>query len=538
MSVSSDSNSSCSSLSSNYSELSLAPEKAEDGDNLPGQEEPAGGSSFKIVSWNINGMRTLDMPRVLEQLNCSVLAVQETKISRKQLEQGQVMPPGYSSYFSFSTSKVGYSGVAIYCKNEWTPAKAEDGLSITDTEPKKNVDVVGSYPDLTFEETLHVKAANLDGRTVITQHLVKLPSGLTRPLTVINVYCPRLRSDPEDPTNNRDLKRCFHEVLHRRAKRLVQDGSFVLVVGDINISHRILDQSDITDPKKFIVSEFRELLNEFVDEEDPTGFVDTFRKLHPTQQAAFTCWCTRLNARENNYGSRIDYIFADRELAEYLESAEVHPDMMGSDHCPISATFHSLVPVSSDNPPSFSTKHYPEFSGKQKNLKEFFQAPLSTPTGKSKSEKEEDGKSNVTVADGNRKRPLDLGKGEASNNQKTKRVQTSLNMFFNKTSSVQNVPSPTATVTKTVVETNDTNATFNGYRSVPGNSEAWKKLMKPPVVPLCEGHKEPCVKRTVTKKGVNFGRQFWSCSHGEGKAGDPNANCKFFQWARSATSKN
>ncbi|ODN05652.1 DNA-(apurinic or apyrimidinic site) lyase 2 [Orchesella cincta] len=503
MSVSSDS-SSCSSPPLTASELSCPLENGQQKNNVTSQKTSTGASRFKIVSWNINGMRTLDMPQVLEQLDCSVLAVQETKISR----------------------------VAIFCKNECTPVKAEDGLC--KIESLKNDDAVGCYPDLTEDETLHVKAANIDGRTVITQHMVKLPNGTTRPLTVINVYCPRLRNDPEDPTNNKEFKLCFHEVLHRRAKKLVQEGSFVLVVGDINIAHRLLDQSDITDPKKFPVTDFRGILNDFVDENDPTGFVDTFRKLHPSQQSAFTCWCTRLNARENNYGARIDYIFADQELAKYLDNAEVHPDIMGSDHCPISATFHSLVPVPATNAPSFATNNYPEFSGKQKKLKEFFQAP-----GKSKFESEGWSQSITNFNDGNRKRSREREKETSSNSQKPKRVQTKLNMFFNKNSLLPKESNETDSISKTIVENKVPETPLNGYQSTPtpSNLDAWKKLMKPPEAPLCEGHKEPCVKRTVKKKGTNFGRQFWACSHGEGKAGDPNANCKFFQWVRSTTSK-
>jgi len=79
---------------------------------------------------------------------------------------------------------------------------------------------------------------------------LQLPDGSTRPLTVINVYCPRHREDHEEPSsNNTDFKLAFHRILHRRAKQLVQDGSFVLVVGDMNIIHRLLDQADVTDAK-------------------------------------------------------------------------------------------------------------------------------------------------------------------------------------------------------------------------------------------------------------------------------------------------
>lgn len=71
-----------------------------------------------------------------------------------------------------------------------------------------------------------------------------MPDGSERPLTVINVYCPRHRDDPEDGTNNTDFKMIFHELLHERAQLLVENGSFVVLAGDINISHRWIDHCD------------------------------------------------------------------------------------------------------------------------------------------------------------------------------------------------------------------------------------------------------------------------------------------------------
>lgn len=64
-------------------------------------------------------------------------------------------------------------------------------------------------------------------------------------------------------------------------------------------------------------------------------------------------------------------------------------------------------------------------------------------------------------------------------------------------------------------------------------ASAWKNVMKaPPVAPLCKGHNETCLLRTVKKKGPNCGRQFWCCSKGEGRADDPNARCDFFKWRK------
>lgn len=74
-----------------------------------------------------------------------------------------------------------------------------------------------------------------------------MPDGDKRLLTVINVYCPRLRSDPDDPVDNTEFKYTFHKTLGKRAKALVASGSFVIVMGDLNISHRYIDRVETED---------------------------------------------------------------------------------------------------------------------------------------------------------------------------------------------------------------------------------------------------------------------------------------------------
>lgn len=130
--------------------------------------------------------------------------------------------------------------------------------------------------------------------------------------------------------------------------------------------------------------------------------VDCFRRLHPARKDAFTCWNTKTGARENNYGTRIDYVIADAALAaEGLESCDIRPDFLGSDHCPVSATF--VLPCSPagareasapgargrqgegarsddggsagwpEHPPECSC-FYPEVQGTQEKLAKFFVA--------------------------------------------------------------------------------------------------------------------------------------------------------------------
>lgn len=118
--------------------------------------------------------------------------------------------------------------------------------------------------------------------------------------------------------------------------------------------------------------------------------------------------------------------------------------------------------------------------------------------------------------------------------QNPKRVQTTLRTFFTKNS--QDIPKEKEVEPQ---KTSDDDCSCspatssNSNMNTTDSSDAWKKLLKAPEVPLCQGHQVPCVRRTVKKKGMNFGREFWSCPHGVGKSDDPNACCNYFQWVKS-----
>jgi AP endonuclease-2 len=282
-----------------------------------------------------------------------------------------------------------------------------------------------------------------------------------------------------------------------------------------------MDVSDAEESPNFMENTFRQRLDEFLSLENGTeqGFRDTYRLLHPTEEKAFSCWCTRTNARQNNYGTRIDYIIADQDLAKYLEKAEIHSEIMGSDHCPISATFHSLIPIPSSKHPALATKFYSEFSGKQQKIKDFVFNSKTAPKTTSVSSLP------PPVNNTSRKRSSPCGK------------QMNLTSFFTKvpkvdpeslSSSPEIIPEKDE---ETPVPTPNSNSEGSFYKSLNTDAtNAWKKLLKGPEIPFCPGHKEPCQLRTVKKKGNNQGRQFWSCPKGMGSNTDPNASCNYFQW--------
>uniref|UniRef100_A0A8C4EA37 DNA-(apurinic or apyrimidinic site) endonuclease n=1 Tax=Dicentrarchus labrax TaxID=13489 RepID=A0A8C4EA37_DICLA len=318
--------------------------------------------TMKIVTWNINGIRTFrgGIKKALDALDADIVCVQETKVTR----------------------------VATYCKDSATPFAAEEGLTGLLTNHEEGA--VGCYGDQSEFSAEELQLLDNEGRAVITQHTI-MCQDKEQTVTVINVYCPR--ADPEKP-ERKQFKLQFYKLLQRRAEAILKDGSHVIVLGDVNTSHRQIDHCDPSDIDDFDEHPGRKWLNGFLhhvreeeekneeelDEEsevtstDPIHsgkFVDTFRYFHPTRTNAFTCWSTLTGARQTNYGTRIDYIFADCQLAEeQFVAADIMPEVEGSDHCPVSGQLScSLLP--SSKPPPLCTRYLPEFAGKQQKLSRF-----------------------------------------------------------------------------------------------------------------------------------------------------------------------
>lgn len=309
-------------------------------------------------------------------------------------------------------------------------------------------------------------------------------------------------------------------------------------------------------------------------------FVDTFRCFHPTRANAFTCWSTLTGARQTNYGTRIDYIFADRRLAsEKFVAADIMPEVEGSDHCPVWGQLScSLVP--STKPPPLCTRYLPEFAGKQQKLSHFFvradQKPsLVTLPG---SQEEEEKRENLSpVADKAGQKRLLKSDSTLPKGKKTKSVKTastpqgSLLSFFKPkvTNVMASVGAPVrenrqnldAVAPSQISQTADVSATagreteprWNGSQPCSSTEEKeqrtptprltpqtakkssssvfWKSLLHgPPPPPSCKVHREPCVLRTVKKEGPNMGRQFFVCARPQGHVSNPDARCNFFEW--------
>ena len=296
--------------------------------------------------------------------------------------------------------------------------------------------------------------------------------------------------------------------------------------------------------------------------------VDTFRYFYPNQPGAFTCWCTMTGARATNYGERLDYILADAALTiQCCEDCVLLPDVMGSDHCPVLATFH-CQPLTADKCPPSCTKYWPEFIGKQKKMLDFFGKNVigSSKVGKlkvcNKATTDVPTVKDSASTRGTIKRhaaSLLMDNSVPKKRKNSNSVnQTKLSEFFSNPiikSSGRAQPSgqgqlqsfrslSLSSASRLNVSDSDhcersrmlplNNSTVNKQASV---SSTWKSLLHGPgKAPLCQGHKEPCVLRTVKKDGPNQGRQFYVCDRPQGTKTNIAARCQHFEWVNQKLS--
>ncbi|XP_054645193.1 DNA-(apurinic or apyrimidinic site) lyase 2 [Dunckerocampus dactyliophorus] len=540
---------------------------------------------MKVATWNINGIRTFrcQMKKTLDALDADIICVQETKVTRDLLDERTAIVDGYNSYFSFSRGRSGYSGVATYCKDSATPFAAEEGLTGLLTNHEGAIGCYGNHSEFTDED---LQLLDKEGRAVITQHRVRCSDNIQySTVTVINVYCPR--ADPEKP-ERKQFKLHFYQLLQSRAEAILKKGSHVIVLGDVNTSHRPIDHCDPNEIDDFEDNPGRKWLNSFLRDEKASEstdflhggqFVDTFRYFHPTRTGAFTCWSTLTGARQTNYGTRIDYIFADYQLAkEQFTEADIMPEVEGSDHCPVWGALRcSLLP--SSKPPPLSTCYLPEFAGKQQKLSRFLvKVDQKSRDALPGSQEEGERRENInTPAAGNvsaTKRIMSI-ESAVPKTKKAKTVKASskpqgdLLAFFKpkneKQLGLSEVRSPQSSlkappigdglfkpdcselVHHVLPQMDNTSATqdkqektqaedFGTQTTNPHGSKGasllfWKSVLHgPPPPPACKVHGEPCVLRTVKKDGPNMGRQFFVCARPQGHAANPEARCNFFAW--------
>jgi exodeoxyribonuclease-3 len=274
---------------------------------------------MRLVSWNVNGLRAVfgrgDLDWALGKASdVDVVCLQETKIQPDAITFDMRTPPGWKSFWSHGKKK-GYSGTAVFVRDTVTASELPFKL--------------GNDPDGLWEPG----AFDDEGR------VVALDLGA---FLLFNCYFPNGASGDDRLA----FKAAWHDVFGKKVAALAQDKP-VVVCGDLNIAHKTFD---VAKPEKwqyesgFLPSE-RAWLDRFL----ASGFLDSFRALKGDIPRQFTFWETRVDARKDNLGWRIDYFFVSQDLEDKMIDAWISPQIKGSDHCPVGVELAiAAAPVEED----------------------------------------------------------------------------------------------------------------------------------------------------------------------------------------------
>ncbi|MBO4907004.1 MAG: exodeoxyribonuclease III [Bacteroidaceae bacterium] len=247
---------------------------------------------MKFVTWNVNGLRACDgkgFRDVFSQLNADFFCLQETKMQEGQLD---MVFDGYHSYWNYAEKK-GYSGTAIFTKHEPLAVRLGLGLPQHDTE----------------------------GRVITLEYA---------DFFVVTVYTP----NSQDGLKRLDYRMEWDDAFRSYIQAL-DSKKPVLICGDMNVAHQ---EIDLKNPRT------NHMNAGFTDEERAkfgllldAGFIDTWRHLNPDTRDVYSWWSYRFQARQKNAGWRIDYWLISERLLPQLQSATIHTEIQGSDHCPVEA---------------------------------------------------------------------------------------------------------------------------------------------------------------------------------------------------------
>ncbi|MDE6120426.1 MAG: exodeoxyribonuclease III [Muribaculaceae bacterium] len=246
---------------------------------------------MKLVSWNVNGLRAVmgkGFADIFREFDADCFCVQEIKLQEGQID---VAFDGYSSFWSYAERK-GYSGTATFSRMQPVGSRHAIGVDRHDCE--------GRVVALEFENFF-----------------------------LVNVYTP----NSQDGLARLDYRMDWEDEFLKFVKALDAEKP-VVICGDLNVAH---NEIDLANPKTNrrnpgFTDEERSCMSRLLAE----GFVDSFRHLHPDATGAYSWWSYRGRAREKNVGWRIDYFLVSERIADRILSAGIHPEVSGSDHCPVS----------------------------------------------------------------------------------------------------------------------------------------------------------------------------------------------------------
>ncbi len=245
---------------------------------------------MKMVSWNVNGLRACvnkGFKDIFNTFDADIFCVQETK-----LQQGQIDLPfkNYHQYWNYAEKK-GYSGTAIFTKEK--PLNVEYGIGIDEHDKEGRV-ITLEYPEFYF----------------------------------VTCYTPNSQNE----LKRLDYRMKWEDDFLAYIKCL-DNKKPVIICGDLNVAHKEIDLKNPKTNRKNagFTDEERNKMTALLE----SGFTDSYRYLHPNKEGVYSWWSYRFNARKNNAGWRIDYFITSDRIKDKILEAEIHTDIMGSDHCPV-----------------------------------------------------------------------------------------------------------------------------------------------------------------------------------------------------------
>ncbi len=259
---------------------------------------------MNIISWNINGIRAVHRKGLfvpfIEKYQPDILCLQETKAHEHQSE---VDLPEYEEYWN-SATRPGYSGTAIFSKTK--------PLSVALDLPEK---IAKAY-DMSGDE---YGDPNTEGRVTTLEF---------KDFYIATVYTPNAKDDlSRIPLRHKKWDPAFLEYMKE-----LQKTKPVIFCGDLNVAHT---EDDLARPKENVGKKgFTDEEREGIDKMIASGFIDTFR-LFTKSNGHYTWWSHFANARARNIGWRIDYVFVSEQMKSKIKKALIHPEVLGSDHCPV-----------------------------------------------------------------------------------------------------------------------------------------------------------------------------------------------------------
>ena len=248
---------------------------------------------MKFVSWNVNGIRACVQKGFLDfftEADADIFCIQESKMQEGQLELDL---PGYHQYWNYAVKK-GYSGTAVFTKKE--PLSVTYGIGIEEHDQEGRV-ITCEFEDFYF----------------------------------VTVYTPNSQNE----LARLDYRMRWEDDFRMYLKKL-EEKKPVIVTGDMNVAHK---EIDLKNPKTNVGNAgFTPQEREKMTALQQAGYLDSFRYFYPDATGAYSWWSYMFHARENNAGWRIDYFLVSQKLESFMKDAQIHNEIMGSDHCPVELT--------------------------------------------------------------------------------------------------------------------------------------------------------------------------------------------------------